>query len=83
MTNGKPNGGIQLPGWVETTREGMDMKRILFWGTLAAGITAAYLMTKRGASFGEIASKTLRNPIGTFGSELKGVLTQKQASLTA
>jgi hypothetical protein len=59
------------------------MKRILFWGTLAAGITAAYLMTKRGASFCEIASKTLRNPIGTFGSELKGALTQKQAAITA
>lgn len=60
------------------------MKRFIFWGTIAAGVTAAYLMTKRGAPLGEVLSKTLRNPIGSLGTELKGAFGQtKQPSLTA
>jgi len=59
------------------------MRRFIFWGTLAAGVAAAYLMTKRGASFGEIASKTLRNPVGTFGNELRGAFGSSRKELTA
>ncbi len=54
------------------------MKRFLFWGTLAAGVAAAYLMTKRGASFTEIASKTLRNPLGAFSDEVKSAMFTRQ-----
>ncbi len=53
------------------------MRRFIFWGTLAAGVAAAYLMTKRGASFGEIASKTLRNPVGAFSNEVKNAFSNR------
>ncbi len=51
-----------------------NVSRYIFWGTLAAGVTAAYLMTRRGASFGEVASKTLTNPVGTLVTELKSAI---------
>jgi hypothetical protein len=47
------------------------MKRALFWGTIAAGVLAAYLMRRRGESLGTIAVKTVTNPIGTLVSELQ------------
>ena len=48
------------------------MRRLFFWSTLAAGVAAAILMRKRGASFGNIARKTLTNPVGSFVSEVRG-----------
>ena len=48
------------------------MRRLFFWSTLAAGVTAAYLMRKRGASFGHIARNTILNPVGSFVSEVRG-----------
>lgn len=47
------------------------MKRLFFWGTLAAGATAAYLMYRRGESLGTIAKKAIGDPVGTFVSEVK------------
>ena len=47
------------------------MKRLLFWGTLAAGVTAAYLMYRRGEPLGNIAKRTISNPLGSFASEVR------------
>jgi hypothetical protein len=49
----------------------MNMKRIFFWSTVAAGVAAAVLMRKRGESIGKIALKAVTNPIGSFVSEVK------------
>jgi hypothetical protein len=49
----------------------MNMKRILFWGTLTAGVAAAVLMRRRGESIGKIAFKAVTNPVGSFVSEVK------------
>lgn len=48
------------------------MKRFIFWGTIAAGATAAYLMYRRGESVSTIARRTLTNPLGSLTSELVG-----------
>ncbi len=47
------------------------MKRLLFWSTIAAGATAAYLMFRRGESLGNIAKRTMTNPLGSFVNEVK------------
>lgn len=47
------------------------MKRLFFWGTIAAGAAAAYLMYRRGESLPTIAKKIINNPIGTFTSEIR------------
>jgi hypothetical protein len=49
----------------------MNMKRFVFLATLAAGITAAYLMQKRGESLMNIVKKTVSNPLGALAEELK------------
>lgn len=59
------------------------MKKAIFWGTLAAGVVAAYLMVKRGAPLTEVVTKTLRNPFGALGSELQAAIAGKQKALTA
>ena len=46
------------------------MKKVLFWGTVLAGATAAYLMYRRGEPLGTIAAKAMTNPIGTLVTEL-------------
>ncbi len=45
------------------------MKRLLFWGTIVAGATAAYLMYRRGESVGTIAARTLTNPLESLVTE--------------
>lgn len=47
------------------------MKRVIFWGTIAAAGTAAYLMYKRGESIPTIAHRIITNPIGTFTNEVR------------
>ena len=47
------------------------MKRLFFWGTIAAGATAAYLMYRRGESLPTIARRIITNPIGSFTSEVR------------
>ena len=46
------------------------MKRLFYWVSIAAGVTAAYLMYKRGVPLGTIAKKPLTNPVGTLVSEV-------------
>ena len=50
-------------------------RKIFFWGTVIAGVTAAYLMYRRGEQLGTIAVKTVTNPVGTFVSELETATT--------
>jgi hypothetical protein len=50
------------------------MRRVIFWATIISGIGAAYLMYRRGAPIGTIATKTVTSPIGTFATELKAAL---------
>ena len=47
------------------------MRRILFWGTVLSGATAAYLMYRRGEPLGAIAKRTLVHPLGSLASEIK------------
>ena len=50
-------------------------RKLFFWGTVIAGVAAAYLMYRRGEQLGTIAVKTVTNPIGTFVSELETATT--------
>lgn len=59
------------------------MKKVIFWGTMAAGVVAAYLMVKRGAPVTEVLTKTLRNPFEALSSEVQQVFSQKTKELTA
>lgn len=59
------------------------MKRAIFYGTLAAGIVAAYLMVKRGAPLTEVVTRTLRNPFGALTDEVQGAFAGKPKTLTA
>ena len=47
------------------------MKKLLFYGTIASGAIAAYLMYRRGEPIGSIARKAMTNPIGSFANEMK------------
>ena len=51
------------------------MKRIVFWGTILAGATAAYMMYRRGESLGTIASRTVTNPVGSLVNEFSNSAT--------
>lgn len=59
------------------------MKKVIFWGTMAAGVAAAYLMVKRGAPLTEVLTNTLRNPFGALGNEIHQALSPKQKALNA
>ena len=47
------------------------MRKLFFWASVASGALAAYMMYKRGESFGAIAKQTLANPVGTLAHEVK------------
>ena len=47
------------------------MRKLLFWGTVIAGATAAWLMYRRGESLPTIATRTLTNPVDSLMSEVK------------
>ncbi len=53
---------------------GIAMRRLFVWASLLSGIAAAYLMYKRGESLGNIASRTVSNPVGTLATEIKNAL---------
>jgi hypothetical protein len=55
-------------------------RKLFFWGTVIAGVAAAYLMYRRGEQLGTIAVKTVTNPIGTFVSELETATTANTAA---
>lgn len=62
----------------------MNMKRFVFLATLAAGVTAAYLMQKRGESLLTIMKKTLSNPLAALADELKlALVPSSQRALTS
>ena len=46
-------------------------RKLILLATVASGFVAAYLMYRRGASLGSIASQTLTNPVGSLVSEVK------------
>lgn len=50
------------------------MKRAIYWGSVLAGVIAAYLMYRRGESLGTIAQKAIGNPVGSFVNEVKQVV---------
>ena len=47
------------------------MKKIIYWATLACGVTAAYLMYKRGVPVLQIAQKAATNPLGALVNEVQ------------
>lgn len=59
------------------------MKKLIFWGTLGAGVVAAYMMVKRGAPLTEVLTNTLKNPFGALGNEIHQALSPKQKALNA
>jgi hypothetical protein len=59
----------------------MNMRRFVILATFAAGITAAYLMQKRGESLLTIVKKTVTNPLGALADELKLALVPAQKAL--
>jgi hypothetical protein len=59
----------------------VKMRRFVLIATIAAGVTAAYLMQKRGESLMTIVKKTVSNPLGALADELKLALMPAQRSL--
>jgi hypothetical protein len=49
----------------------VTLRRALFWGTIAAGGLAAYMMYRRGEPLDAIAAQTVTNPFGSLVSELR------------
>ncbi len=47
------------------------MKKVLYWATIACGVTAAYLMYKRGVPVLQIAQKAATNPLGALVNEVQ------------
>ncbi len=47
------------------------MKRVIYWATIACGVTAAYLMYKRGVPVLQIAQKAATNPLGALVNEVQ------------
>jgi hypothetical protein len=46
------------------------MRKVIFGGTVIAGVAAAYLMYRRGESLGTIAGRTVTSPVGSLVTEL-------------
>jgi hypothetical protein len=51
-----------------------SMRKLIFYATIVSGCVAAYLMYRRGESFGTIAKQAIANPIGTLVSEVKNAV---------
>lgn len=47
------------------------MRRFIFWATIASGVVAAYMMLRRGEPIGQVAQKTIGNPVGSLVNEVK------------
>jgi hypothetical protein len=58
-------------GRIET---GSSMRRVILFATVISGLVAAYLMYRRGESFGTIAKQTIANPVGSLISEVKSTV---------
>ena len=48
--------------------------KMIVYATVISGFVAAYLMYRRGESIVAIARKTVTNPVGSLGSEVKNVV---------
>ena len=53
------------------SKEG-TVRKLIVWGSVAAGVVAAYLMYKRGTPLLTIARKTITNPVGSLVTEMRG-----------
>lgn len=51
-----------------------SMSKLILFATIASGVIAAYLMYRRGESFGTIAKQAVTNPIGSLMTEVKNKL---------
>ena len=51
-----------------------SMSKLILFATVASGLIAAYLMYRRGESFGTIAKQAVTNPIGSLMTEVKNKL---------
>lgn len=49
-----------------TNRRVTIMRNVIIWATVAAGAIAAYLMYRRGESFGKIASDSVQHPVSSL-----------------
>jgi hypothetical protein len=47
------------------------MSKLIFYGMVATGLVAAYLMHKRGESLVTIAKNVVTNPVGSLVEEVK------------
>jgi hypothetical protein len=50
------------------------MRKVIFYATILSGCVAAYLMYRRGESFGAIAKQAITNPVGSLVSEVKNAV---------
>jgi hypothetical protein len=48
--------------------------RVIVYGTIIAGVIAAYLMYRRGESLTSIAKQAIANPVGSMVSEVKNAI---------
>lgn len=48
------------------------IRKLFVFATVASGVAAAYLMYRRGAPLGTIATRTITNPVGSLISEVSG-----------
>jgi hypothetical protein len=56
----------------ETPSEGRSsLQKVILLAMAVSGCVAAYLMYRRGESFGSIAKQTIANPVGSLVSEVK------------
>jgi hypothetical protein len=62
---------METEGRIETRS---SMRRVILFATVISGFVAAYLMYRRGESFGTIAKQTITNPVGSLISEVKNTV---------
>jgi hypothetical protein len=62
---------METEGRIETRS---SMRRVILFATVLSGFVAAYLMYRRGESFGTIAKQTITNPVGSLISEVKNTV---------
>jgi uncharacterized protein (DUF697 family) len=51
-----------------------SMRKVVVFGTIIAGVIAAYLMYRRGESLTSIAKQAITNPVGSMVSEVKNAV---------
>jgi len=51
-----------------------SMRKVILYGTIIAGVIAAYLMYRRGESLTSIAKQAVTNPVGSMVSEVKNAV---------